>query len=359
MKIAIILGTRPEIIKMSPIIRTCIDQNINYFVIHSHQHYSDNMDQIFFNELELPQPKYNLKTHASLHGDMTAQILTNVEKILINEKPDWILVQGDTNTVLAGALAASKLGINIGHIEAGLRSYDRNMPEEINRILTDHLSQALFCPTQKQSDILIGEGIDQKKIFITGNTIVDVIIQNQELLKKHPEFNHYQDEKYFFLTTHRPTNVDNQENLQKIINILTEISKQYNYPIYFPIHPRTQKQLSEFNIKLDSQIFKIMPPVGYLEILSLEKNAQLIFTDSGGIQEEACILHVPCITLRDNTERPETVEVGANIVTGLNSSTIQSAVIKMLKPPYLWKNPFGDGNSAKKILLGISTKNKN
>ena len=354
MKIGIILGTRPEIIKMSPVIRACVDKNIDYFVIHTHQHYSESMDEIFFNELELPTPKYNLKTNASLHGDMTAQILTNIEKILLEEKPDWVLVQGDTNTVLAGGLAASKLGIKVGHVEAGLRSYDRTMPEEINRIVTDHLSSALFCPTKKQADILTKEGINIDKIFVTGNTIVDAVFQNQGLAKKHSEYDHYQNEKYFLLTTHRPSNVDNQENLQKIINSMTEISKKYNIPIFFPIHPRTQKQLDVFNIELDPQIFKSLPPVGYLEMLSLEQNSQLIFTDSGGIQEEACILKVPCITLRDNTERPETVEVGANAIVGLDNSKILSETERMLNIDPNWPNPFGDGNAAKIIIDTIS-----
>lgn len=354
MKIAIILGTRPEIIKMSPVIRACIDGHQDFFVIHTHQHYSENMDEIFFKELELPIPKYNLETHASLHGDMTAQILTNVEKILLEEKPVWVLVQGDTNTVLAGALAAAKLGIKIGHVEAGLRSYDRTMPEESNRIVADHLASGLYCPTQKQSDILLKEGINKDLIFVTGNTIVDAVFQSIDLINKHPEFDHYQNEKYFLLTTHRPANVDNQENLQKLIDSMTEVSKKYQSPIYFSIHPRTQKQLNLFGIQLDPNFFKSLPPVGYLEMLALEKNAQLIFTDSGGIQEEACILHVPCLTLRDNTERPETVEVGANTITGLEKSKILSETEKMLSLNRSWSNPFGDGNSGKEILNMIN-----
>lgn len=350
MKIAIILGTRPEIIKMSPIIRECINQNIDHFIIHSNQHYSENMDAIFFKELELEAPKYNLNVGSGLHGEMTSKILTGVENILLEEKPDWVLVQGDTNTVLAGALAASKLQIKVGHVEAGLRSYDRSMPEEINRIVTDHISNALFCPTQKQADIVISEGIEKEKIIITGNTIVDAVYQNIELLKNHPEFDHYQKENYFLLTSHRPSNVDDKDNLSELLNAVTEVSIKHNYPVYFPIHPRTKKQIEIFDIKINENQIKLMEPVGYLEMLALEKNAKLIFTDSGGIQEEACILQTPSLTLRENTERPETVEVGASLLVGHNKELVISSSEKMLLKDRTWPNPFGNGNSGKNIL---------
>ncbi|MBU1117752.1 UDP-N-acetylglucosamine 2-epimerase (non-hydrolyzing) [Patescibacteria group bacterium] len=350
MKIAIILGTRPEIIKMSPIIRECIDQNIDFFIIHSNQHYSQEMDKIFFDELSLPIPKYNLNVGSKPREEMISQIEDLSRSILESEKPDWIMVQGDTNTVLAGAQIASKLGIKVGHIEAGLRSYDQSMPEETNRIKTDHISNLLFTPTAIQTNILLKEGIGQEKIYEVGNTIVDAVNQSIKLIETHTEFDHLKKKKYFLLTTHRPSNVDNQKNLQNIINSLTKISEKYKHPVYFPIHPRTQKQLDLFNLKLDSKIFKILPPVGYLEMLALEKNAQLIFTDSGGIQEEACILRVPCITLRDNTERPETVDVGANIVTGLNYSNILKATQTMLATKPSWTNPFGNGDTSKKII---------
>jgi len=354
MKICFILGTRPEIIKLSPVIRECVNQKIDHFIIHSNQHYSENLDNIFFKELELEPPKYNLNVGSGLHGEMTGKILTGVEKILLNEKPDWVLVQGDTNTVMAGALAASKLHIKVGHVEAGLRSYDRDMPEEINRIIADHISDALFCPTQKQADILLSENIEKSKIFVTGNTIVDAVKQNLKLIAKQDT-----DQKYFLLTTHRPSNVDSKENLSELLDAMTEVSKTYNYPIYFPIHPRTKKQIEIFGIKIDTNYVKIMEPVGYLEMLVLEKNAQLIFTDSGGIQEEACILQVPSLTLRDNTERPETVEVGATILVGHNKQKIISSVNKMLSIPKTWSNPFGNGNSGKIIINTLSTYEQN
>jgi len=251
MKIAIILGTRPEIIKLSPIVRECQKRNLDFFILHTNQHFSANMDQVFFEELELPQPKYNLNIQESLHGKMTGRMLSGIEEVLINEKPNWVLVQGDTNTVLAGGLAAAKLQIKVGHVEAGLRSYDRTMPEELNRIVTDHLSDALFTPTQKQADILKSEGIDQAKIYVTGNTIVDAEYQNREIVKKHPEYDHYKNERFALLTMHRPSNVDNKETLERIINALTQASIENNLPIYFQIHPRTRKNIEKFEIQLN------------------------------------------------------------------------------------------------------------
>lgn len=349
MKIAFVLGTRPEIIKLSPVIRECISRKIEHFIIHSNQHYSENMDAIFFRELELEPPKYNLNVGSGLHGKMTGKILTGVEKILLEEKPDWVLVQGDTNTVMASALAAAKIGIKVGHVEAGLRSYDRTMPEEINRIVTDHISDALFCPTQKQAAILLGEGIDQSKIFVTGNTIVDAVNQNLKLIKTKTS-----SEKYFLLTTHRPSNVDNKANLSELLDAIIQVSAKYNFTVYFPTHPRTKKQIDTFGININTNQIKLMDPTGYLEMLALEKNAQLIFTDSGGIQEEACILQVPSLTLRDNTERPETLEVGASVLVGHDKQKILTETDKMIKIPRNWPNPFGNGKSSEKIIQIIN-----
>lgn len=345
MKIAFILGTRPEIIKLSPLIRECIINKIEYFVIHSNQHYSPEMDNIFFTELNLNAPKYNLGVGSKTRDETIDEIKNKSRDILILEKPDWVFVQGDTNTVLAGAEIAHELKIKVAHIEAGLRSYDKTMPEEINRIKTDHISDFLFAPTEIQKNILIKENIDQNKIIVVGNTIVDAVLQNLSLVKSR-----HGNKKYFLLTTHRPSNVDNQKNLCKLIDSISKISQKYKFPVYFPIHPRTKKQLDLFKISLDPNIFNVLPPVGYLEMLDLEKNAQLIFTDSGGIQEEACILKVPCITLRDNTERPETVDVGANIVTGLDYSTILDSSQKLLSIPKDWSNPFGNGKTSPKII---------
>ena len=358
MKLSIILGTRPEIIKLSPIIRILEKTNIDWHIIHTNQHYSENMDKIFFEELNLPKPKYNLNIGSGTHGEQTGKMLIKIEKVLLKEKPNVVIVQGDTNTVLAGALVASKLKIDVAHVEAGLRSFDKNMPEEINRVLTDHISSYLFAPTEKAKDNLLNEGIEENKIFVVGNTIVDATLQNLKIAEKNTFVREFFEnitnmEDYFLLTLHRAENVDNEERLKNIIDGIIKVIDIFDKTIIFPIHPRTKKRLEEFNLleKLKSnKKIKIIEPVGYLEFLMLEKNAELILTDSGGVQEEACILKIPCITLRDNTERPETVEVGANILVGDNKEKLINAVEIMLNKERDWENPFGDGKSGERII---------
>ncbi len=358
MKISIVLGTRPEIIKMAPIIQECQKQHLNFFILHTNQHYSENLDRIFFRELELPQPKYSLNIGSGTHAEQTGKMLIGIEKILVKEKPDVVLVEGDTNTVLAGALAATKLHIKIGHVESGLRSYFREMPEEINRILTDHCSDFLFAPTKKAKEILIGEGILKKKIFITGNTIVDAVYQNLKLAKRKSrilEKLYLEKGKYFLTTFHRAENVDKKEKLKGILNGLKLVFQKFNLPIIYPIHPRTKKRIKEFKLKIPNGI-KLIEPVGYLDFLYLESNAKLVLTDSGGVQEESCILKIPCVTLRENTERPETIEVGSNLLAGTNSLLILKSVSKMISRKRNWENPFGQGNVAKKIISIIKKK---
>lgn len=351
-KISIILGTRPEIIKMSPLIRECQRQKINFFIIHTNQHYSANLDQIFFKELELPKPKYNLGIGSGTHGQQTSQMIMGIEKILIKEQPNIILVEGDTNTVLAGALAASKLQIKIGHIEAGLRSYFRKMPEEINRILTDHCSDLLFAPTSQTKTILRQEGISNKQIFITGNTIVDAVYQNLKIAQKKSKILSklkLEKDQYFLITAHRAENVDDKSRLKGILKGVNYLYQKFNLPIIYPIHPRTKKMLADFNLKIP-QGLKLIEPVGYLDFLKLESNTRLILTDSGGVQEEACVLKKSCVTLRDNTERPETLKVGASILAGTNPDKIFKSSQKMLKSKQNWRNPFGRGDASKKII---------
>ncbi len=354
--IAVVVGTRPEIIKLSPVIRELLSRKIDFFIIHTNQHYSENMDNIFLRELGLPMPKYNLKIRETLHGKMTAKMLEGIEDILINEKPNWVIVQGDTNTVLAGSIAASKLGIKVAHVEAGLRSYDRTMPEEVNRVIADHVSTALFCPTTTQQLILKGEGILDDKIYMTGNTIVDAVCQNLVLAEQSFMSKKYLGKEYLLLTMHRPSNVDDPTILKSNILNLEKLSLELSIPIIFPVHPRTKSAISKFAIAIDENVITMIEPVGYLEMLLLMKSAKLILTDSGGIQEEACIMSVPCITLRDNTERPETVEVGANIVVGTNYELLLTGARKMLKSDRSWSNPFGNGTASAKIVK-IITKN--
>lgn len=368
MKISVIFGTRPEIIKLSPVIRALKEKKLNFFIIHTNQHYDKNMDEIFLKELGLPKAKYNLNIGSGTHGNMTGRMLIEVEKIFFKEKPDLLIVQGDTNTVLAVSLAASKLGIKIAHVEAGLRSYTK-IPEETNRILTDRISDFLFAPTEKQKKILLSEGIAKEKIFVVGNTIVDAVIQNLSIASA-PEGQRLESaaikpvilkQKYFLITAHREENVDNKIILQNILEAIGKIQKKYKLKAIYPIHPRTEKRIKEFGIKKPKNI-KFIEPVGYLDMLLLMKNAEVILTDSGGIQEEACILHVPCVTMREATERPETVEVGGNIIAGTDTEKIMKSTDSMLKKKINWhapamagaespgSSPFGKGNSGRLIV---------
>ena len=352
MNYSLILGTRPEIIKLSGIIRFLESQNENFFIIHSNQHYSENLDSVFFRELGLTKPKYNLNIGSGNHGEQTAKMLSGIEQILIDEKPDVVIVQGDTNTVLSGALAAAKLNIPVAHVEAGLRSNDRTMPEELNRIMTDHISSYLLPPTEKTKQILLSEGIDAKKIKITGNTIVDAVFQNLKLAQSESNILdslNIRSNQYILLTAHRAENTDNKEKLAGILNGANLVAAELNMQVIYPIHPRALKMLDPFKISIPKNI-KLIDPIGFLDFLFLQKSAHIILTDSGGIQEESCILKVPCITLRENTERPETIDVGGNILAGTDPKAILEKSKEILNIERSWDNPFGDGNSSKYII---------
>ncbi|UCG71222.1 MAG: UDP-N-acetylglucosamine 2-epimerase (non-hydrolyzing) [Thermoplasmata archaeon] len=356
MRICIVVGTRPEIIKMSPIIRECEKRGIDYFMIHTNQHYTYNMDKIFFEDLDLAGPKYNLEIGSGSHGVQTGKMLMGIENTLLKEKPDVVMVEGDTNTILAGALSASKLHIDVGHVEAGLRSFDKTMPEEINRILADHISTYLFAPTSVSKSNLINEGIAENDIYVVGNSIVDATLYNLEIAKeKSKVIDQLKIEKqgYILMTLHRQENVDHEMRLRKIITSIKAINDSYDLPIIYPIHPRTEKMIKTFGLERElNEInnLKLIQPLGYLDFLILEKNAQLILTDSGGLQEEACIMNVPCVTLRDNTERPETVEAGKNVIVGVEKNEVLKGVKEMMNKDLSSKNPFGDGTTGKKII---------
>ncbi len=355
MKICIILGARSEIIKFSPIIRACQKQEADFFVLHTGQHYSYNMDRVFFEQLELPKAKYHLDVGSGTHGKQTGEMLIGIENVLLKDTPDIVLVEGDTNTVLAGALAAVKLGIKVGHVEAGLRSYDRTMPEEINRVLADHCSDYLFAPTKKSAQILIQEGIPAEKIFEVGNTVVDAVCQNRILAQSKKRIIDALDLKkggFMLATSHRQENVDDKERFRGMISGLMLVQREFGVPLIYPIHPRAKKQLDAFHI--DASGLRLVEPLDYLSFLKLESEAMLVLTDSGGVQEETCILRVPCVTLRDNTERPETLTVGSNVLAGTNPQTILSAAKTMLERPRDWVNPFGDGATSQRILSIIS-----
>ncbi len=337
--ISVVLGTRPEIVKMAPIIKELKKRDIDYFVIHTGQHYSYNLDKVFFENFDLEKPRYNLEVGSGTHGKQTGEILKRIERVLIDEKPEIVLVEGDTNTVLASALAASKLHIKVGHVEAGLRSFWKWMPEEINRVLTDHISDLLFAPTEIARNNLLNEGI-REGVYIVGNTIVDSLkLKKIEKIEK----------DFILLTLHREENADNPEKLKSIIKGTEMISEYFDTPVIYPIHPRTKKNLKKFGIEINEKFIKLVDPLNYFKFLSYLKSCKFVLTDSGGVQEEACILKIPCITLRDNTERPETINIGANILAGSNPKKILESAAKISKANKKWENPYGE-DVGKKIV---------
>jgi UDP-N-acetylglucosamine 2-epimerase (non-hydrolysing) len=354
--VAVIVGTRPGIIKFSPVIRALREKSVPSFIIHTGQHYSYNMDKQFFEDLDLPDPQYtnDAVSKEILHGAQTAEMIKGVEKALLDAKPSLVIVGGDANTNLAGALAARKLGTRLGHMEAGLRSNDWRMPEEHNRVMIDHISDILLAPTEQARKNLIEDKV-KGEIYMVGNPIVDVVYQNIEIAQQKSKILanlNIESNGYFLLTIHREENVDHRDTLGKLMQNIQGIIAQFDAEVVFPIHPRTRKRLEQYGLWPTVNNFeklKIIDAVGYLDFLLLMKNAKLIFTDSGGIQEEACILQVPCITLRENTERPETVEVGANRIVGCDFELTLGAIEHFKDALRDWQNPFGDGQAAKRI----------
>lgn len=358
MKIGIVLGTRPEIIKMSSVIDEIIENGSECILIHTGQHYDTEMSKQFFTDLKLPLPDYNIGIGSNTANKQISIILDELEKILIDEKIDIVLVQGDTNTVLAGALVANKLKIPVGHVEAGLRSFDKDMPEETNRIIADNCSSLFFVPTEETAINLQNEGIDHRQIHITGNTIVDACIRNLDIAMESSNVDDLiKFEEYIALTLHRAENVDNPDRLKNIVNSLLNL----DYNIVFPLHPHTRKSLEENNLydkMLNAKHIQITKPLGYLDFLYLLSKSNLILTDSGGIQEEAITLNIPCVTLRYNTERPETIYAGGNVLAGTNEEEIKSNIENILNNRDIYDkmanaiNPYGEGNSSK-IIYGI------
>jgi len=351
--VAVVFGTRPCIIKQSPLIRALIKKKIPFYIIHTGQHYTYNMDGLFIESLELPKPKYHLSVGSKTHAKQTAEMIKRVEKVLLADRPRVVLVEGDTNTTLAVAIACSKLNdVKLGHVEAGLRSYDRTMPEEVNRILTDHASDLLFAPTPNSRRILLGEGVPDEKIWVTGNTIVDVVGRNLPIAREKSTILSslsLKPKSFSLMTLHRQENVIDCSRLDGIIQAVNSLAKKLDMTIIYPAHPRSCQTLKKYGIKIGNNL-KVIEPIGYFDFLKLMESARLILTDSGGVQEEACILGVPCVTLRENTERPETIEVGANYLAGIKYGTIRKAVETMLMRHGDWSNPFGDGKAGERIV---------
>lgn len=369
-KVVTIVGARPQFIKAAPLSRKIRKENTE-ILVHTGQHYDNNMSSVFFDELNIPKPDYNLGVGSASHGKQTGEMIIAIEEVLLQEKPDWIIVYGDTNSTIAGSLAASKLHIPIIHVEAGLRSYNRNMPEEINRVLTDNISTVLSCPTKIAVDNLRKEGFkniynkgnliqkDNKKNFKydssepmvvnTGDVMYDAVLYNKNLAKNKSKILNKLDltlENYYLATVHRAENTDDKEKLENIFKQFTELEKK----VILPIHPRTNKRINEFNLDklLKHKNIMIIDPVGYLDMISLVGNAAKVITDSGGVQKEAFMLGTPCITLRDETEWIETVEYGRNVLAGLGGKNLNiNADFNSIDKN---KFPYGKGDAAEKIV---------
>lgn len=355
MKIISVAGARPNFIKIAPLCRAFDrkKEEFHHLVCHTGQHFDRNMSKVFFEELDMPEPDFNLGVGSGSHADQTARIMVEFEKILKQEKPDLILVPGDVNSTLACSVVASKMGISVGHVESGLRSFDREMPEEINRIVTDVLSDFLFVSEPSGLTNLKNEGISEEKVHFVGNIMIDSLVHFLPSIEGSSVLGDLGLEagKYTLMTFHRPGNVDNMVSLSGLVSMLNRLSEKTQ--LVFPVHPRTRKNLEKYKLvqELDPRI-RILEPIGYLDFLALTRSAELLITDSGGIQEETTFLGVQCITVRDSTERPVTVSVGTNQLIGTDLAKVERAAEEVLSGstkagmvPELW-----DGNTAERIV---------
>jgi len=358
LKVINVVGARPNFMKVAPIAAAMKRRSSEFqsFLVHTGQHYDPRMSDAFFSDLDMPEPDIYLGVGSGSHAVQTAAVMQAFEPILLKEKPDWVLVVGDVNSTLACALVGAKLGIRVAHVEAGLRSRDRTMPEEINRLLTDQIADLLLTPSRDGDANLLAEGVPEERIRFVGNVMIDSLLGNLERARKSSTLAdlNLSGKEYALLTLHRPSNVDQKDDFEGILDSLTEIAR--HVPIVFPAHPRTRKMIDELGLseKVEKADLRVIEPVGYLGFVQLLEHARLVLTDSGGIQEETTVLGVPCITLRENTERPITVEVGTNIIAGTNPSRIVEAARQALENstakspiriPELW-----DGHTAERIL---------
>jgi UDP-GlcNAc3NAcA epimerase len=355
MKIVSVVGARPQFIKAGPVSQELKKAGHTEILVHTGQHYDYGMSQVFFDELNISEPDINLEVGSGHHGWQTGQMLTRIEEVLLGEEPNWVLVYGDTNSTLAGALAAVKLRIPLAHVEAGLRSFNREMPEEHNRVLTDHCSDLLFCPTQTAVNNLAKEGITQG-INLVGDTMYDAVLQFAEIAKGHSTILQalgLKAKEYLLATLHRPYNTDVPTNLNSILTAFLEIEE----PIVFSVHPRTRQKIASSDNHLKSQLenssVRVIDPVGYLDMLMLEQHARLVLTDSGGMQKETYFFGVPCITLRPETEWVETVEEGWNVVVGSDRLSIVEKARTLQPPPQSQRQIFGNGHASEMIVRAL------
>ncbi|GIQ68490.1 UDP-N-acetylglucosamine 2-epimerase (non-hydrolyzing) [Xylanibacillus composti] len=347
MKAAAIVGARPQFVKAGMLSRA-LRRHMEEIIIHTGQHYDANMSAVFFEQLSLPHPEYELQAGSDTHARQTARMLMELEEILVKEKPDFVLVFGDTNSTLAGSLAAAKLHIPIAHVEAGLRSYNRRMPEEINRVVTDHLSTVLFCPTGTAVGNLKKEGIT-RHTYMVGDVMCDAVLAYKDVALRQSsvlERLGLVPGSYYLATIHRAENTDNPEHMRAILRALHQLDR----PVLVPLHPRTKKCLEKFGLLplLDGEKLHVMEPLRYLDMLACISQASVVLTDSGGVQKEAYMLHIPCVTMRSETEWVETVAHGGNVLAGADSQRIVAAV-EQFKQPVSFRNLFGDGKTADQI----------
>lgn len=347
MRVVHVVGARPNFIKAAPVYSACASRSMTQIIVHTGQHYDAKMSEVFFQELGLPFPDINLEAGSASHAEQTAKVMLRFEPAVLEARPDWVVVYGDVNSTLAAAVVCSKLGIPVAHVEAGLRSYDRRMPEEINRVLTDQIADVLFIPSEDARANLLREGVSADKIDFVGNVMIDTLVKFLSLVQgmdrtRYPA-------QYALVTLHRPSNVDDPTLLRQILDTLKRISLYL--PVVFPVHPRTRKHIDSLGLQADAPKLHLVEPLSYLEFLNLEQHARVVITDSGGIQEETTFLGVPCLTLRENTERPITVTMGTNLIIGSDYARLEREVNVILagnakkgKVPPLW-----DGHAAERI----------
>jgi len=355
MKITIIAGARPNFMKIAPIIKAikkaqAAGKQMEYRLVHTGQHYDTKMSGTFFEQLGIPEPDINLECGGGTQAEQTAAIMLKFEKELLAHRPDLVLVVGDVTSTMACTITAKKLCVDTAHVEAGIRSGDMTMPEEVNRIVTDSICDLFFTTSEGANAQLKNNGIDDKKIHFVGNTMIDTLLQNLDRIKK-PDFwdtNQLKEDQYFLVTLHRPSNVDDPEKLASVLSAIEEASM--DFPVVFPVHPRTRQIIDQF--KLNKKKMLMIDPQGYLEFMFLVKNAKGIITDSGGITEEATVLHIPCLTMRNSTERPETITLGTNELIGDDIHKLKPGIQKIIDGK--WKKgtipPFWDGNTSERIV---------
>lgn len=357
-----IVGARPQFVKLAPVCRAIENHNtqersprIEHHIVHTGQHYDRAVSDLLFHQMGIPRPNHNLSVGSGSYGTQLARMLARLEPILASWLPDWVVVYGDTTSTLAGALLAARMKLPIAHVEAGCRCEDAGMPEEQNRVLSDHLSHLLLAPSEKAIENLRREGIGvendprKRRLALVGDVMFDALLQNLELAERSSEENLLQfglhSQGYYLLTIHRAENTDNTDRLRSLL----ETASSLDLPVLFPVHPRTRHGLASAGISLNGKL-RPVEPLGYLEMLSLEKHARTILTDSGGVQKEAFYLGVPCVTLRDRTEWPETVELGANRIAGTSRDSIRDAVASNRSNKWLGGAPYGNGKTAEKIV---------